>query len=58
MSLSMKQFHNNFTKKWLDDNDVLIYSNHDDNKLMVAERFIRTLKRKAIKSRISKINVR
>ena len=43
MSLSMKQFHNNFTKKWLDDNDVLIYSSHDDNKLMVAERFIRTL---------------
>ena len=33
-----REFYNNFMQKWLDDNDILIYS-----KPIVAERFIRTL---------------
>ena len=29
---------------WFDDNDVLMYSTYNEGKLVVAERFIRTLK--------------
>ena len=37
-------------QKWLDDNDMLIYSTDIEGKLVVAERFIRTLQGiKAIK---------
>ena len=35
--------------KQLDDNDILIYSTHSEGKLIVAERFIRTLKSKIYK---------
>ena len=31
-------------QKWLDDNDILMYSTHNEGKSVVAERFIRTLK--------------
>ena len=34
-------------QKWLDDNDILMYSTHNEAKSVVAERFIRTLKRKS-----------
>ena len=43
----------NFTiilfKKWLKDNDVEMYSKHNEGKSVVAERFIRTLKTKIYK---------
>ena len=31
-------------QKWLDNNNILMYSSHDEWKSVVAERFIRTLK--------------
>ena len=43
----------NFTiillKKWLKDNDIEMYSIHNEEKPVVAERFIRTLKTKIYK---------
>ena len=30
-------------QKWLDDNDILMYSTHNEGKSVVAERFVRTL---------------
>ena len=36
-------------KKWLQDNDIVMYSTQNGGKSVVAERFIRTLKRKIYK---------
>ena len=33
-------------QKWLHDNDILIYSTHNEGKSAVAERFINALKNK------------
>ena len=38
------EFYNNLFKKWLKDNDIEMYSIHNKEKSVVAERFIRTLK--------------
>ena len=38
------QFYNNSFKKWLKDNDIEMYSIHNKEKSVVAERFIKTLK--------------
>ena len=43
------EFYNNFFKKWLKDNDISMYSTHNEGKPVVAERFIRTLKNKIYK---------
>ena len=43
------EFHNISFKKWLKDNDIGMYSTHDEGKYVVAERFIRTLKNKICK---------
>ena len=43
------EFYNNSFKKWLKDNDIEIYSIHNEAKSVVAERFIRTLKTKTYK---------
>ena len=43
------EFYNNSFKKWLKDNNVEIYSTHNEGKSVVAERFIRTLKNKIYK---------
>ena len=43
------EFYNASFKKWLQDNDIVIYSTHDEGKSVVAERFIRTLKSKIYK---------
>ena len=40
---------NKFIKKLLEDNDILMYSNHNEGKLVVADRFISTLKGKIYK---------
>ena len=40
------EFYNNFFKKWLKDNDIEMYSMHNEGKSVVAETFIRTLKNK------------
>ena len=43
------EFYNAFLKKWLRDNDTVMYSTHNEGKSVVAERFIRTLKSKIYK---------
>ena len=40
------RFYNNSFKKWLKDNDIEMYSIHNEGKAVVVERFIRTLKTK------------
>ena len=43
------EFYNNVFKKWLSDNDIIMYSTYNKGKSVVAERFIRTLKNKLYK---------
>ena len=33
-------------QEWLDNNDILMYSTHNEGKSVIAERFIKTLKTK------------
>ena len=40
------EFYNSSVKKWLKDNNIEMYSIHNEGKCVVAERFIRTLKAK------------
>ena len=42
-------FYNSPIQKWLDNNDILIYSNHNECKSIVAERFIIILRNKTYK---------
>ena len=41
-----KEFYSSLMHYWLDDNDILMYLTHNEGKLVVAERFTRTLKGK------------
>ena len=43
------EFYNNNFKKWLKDNDITMYSTHNEGKSVVAKRFIKTLKNKIYK---------
>ena len=43
------EFYNSSFKKWLKDNDIEMYSIHNEGKSIVAERFIRALKNKIYK---------
>ena len=43
------EFYNSSFRKWLKDNDIEMYSIHNEGKSVVAERFIRTLKTKIYK---------
>ena len=43
------EFYNTFIKKWLKNNDIEMYSIHNEGKSVIAERFIRTLKNKIYK---------
>ena len=43
------EFYNAYFKKWLRDNDIVMYSTHNEGKSVVAERFIKTLKSKIYK---------
>ena len=43
------EFYNNSFKKWLQDNDIVMYSTNNEGKSAVAERFIRTLTNKIYK---------
>ena len=45
------QFYNRVLKKWLSDNDIIMYSTFNEGKSVVAERFIITLKNKLYKHR-------
>ena len=43
------EFYNRVFKKWLSDNDIIMYSTINGGKSVIAERFIRTLKNKLYK---------
>ena len=43
------EFYNRSMKSWLEKNDIEMYSTHNEEKSVVAERFIRTLKNKIYK---------
>ena len=43
------EFSNHVFKKWLSDNDIIMYSTYNEGKSVVAEIFIRTLKNKLYK---------
>ena len=43
------EFYNNSFKKWLQDNDIVMYSTNNEGKSVITERFIRTLKNKIYK---------
>ena len=43
------EFYNAYFKKWLRDNDIVMYSTHNEGKSVVAKKFIRTLKSKIYK---------
>ena len=43
------EFYNNNLKKWLSDNNIIMYSTYNEGKSVVAERFVRTLKNKLYK---------
>ena len=43
------EFYNHNFKKWLENNDISMYSTYNEGKSVVAERFIRTLKNKMYK---------
>ena len=47
------EFYNTPMKSCLKDNDIEMYSRHNEGKPVVAERFIRTLKKKIYKYMIS-----
>ena len=43
------EFYNTHFKKWLKENNIEMYSTHNEGKSVVAERFIKTLKHKVYK---------
>ena len=43
------ELYNVYFKKWLRDNDIVMYSTHNEGKSVVAERFIRIIKSKTYK---------
>ena len=47
------EFYNNSFQNWLQDNDIIMYSTHNERKSVFAERFIRTLKNKIYKNMTS-----
>ena len=46
-------FYNKFMQEWLDNNDILIYSTHNEDKSVIAKMFIKTLKSKIYKNMIA-----
>ena len=48
-SMELHGFYNNLFKKLLQDNDIAMYSTHNERKSVVADRFIRTIKNKIYK---------
>ena len=39
-----KEFHNKLMQEWLDNNDILMYSIHNEGKSLIAKRFIKIWK--------------
>ena len=45
-----REIYNKLMEEWLDNNDDLMYSTHNEGKSVIAERFIKTLKSKIFKN--------
>ena len=41
-----REFYNKLMQEWLDNDDILMYSTHNKDESVIAERFIKTLKAK------------
>ena len=41
-----RELFNKLTQEWLNNNDILMYFTHNEDKSVIAERFIKTLKAK------------
>ena len=39
-----REFYNKLMQEWLDNNDILMYSKHNQGKSVIAKRFIKTAK--------------
>ena len=37
-----RQFYNKLMQEWLSNNDILLYSTHNESTSVIAERFIKT----------------
>ena len=48
------EFYNHVFKKWLSDNDIIMYSAYNEGKSVIDEKFIRTLKNKLYKHMTAK----
>ena len=46
-----REFYNKLMQEWLDNNDILMYSTHNEGTSVIAERFIKTLKTKIYKKK-------
>ena len=44
-----REFYNKLMQEWLDNNDILMYSTHNEGKSVIAERFTKTLQPKIYK---------
>ena len=44
-----REIYNKLMQEWLEHNDILMYSTHNEGKSVIAERFIKTLKPKIFK---------
>ena len=45
-----REFYNKLLQEWLDNNDILMYSTHNEGKSVTAKRFIKILKDKIYKN--------
>ena len=41
-----REFYNKLMQEWLDNDDILMYSTHNEGTSVITERFIKTLKAK------------
>ena len=48
-----REFYKKLMQEWLDNNDILVYSTHNECKSVIAERFRKTLKYKIYKKNYS-----
>ena len=51
-----REFYNKLMQEWLNNNDILMYSTHNEGKSVIAERFIKTLKSTIYKKRTANDN--
>ena len=45
----MREFYNKLMLEWLDNNDILMYSTHNEDESVIAEIFMKTLRLKSSK---------